>query len=194
MLRSTPERWGPITQSFHWLIAAALVFMVSWGLWMTDLPVGVHKLKAYALHKSVGLTILAVASLRLLWRLGEGRPQLPPMPTWQRRAAHAIHVLLYLLLFALPFTGWLYNSLAGFPLRWFGLLHVPSLHSADEALKPLVRDLHEALAWVLVAAVSLHAAAALKHHFIDRDHTLALMLPGLKRRARSQDPGGPSDA
>ena len=95
------------------------------------------------------------------------------MTVWQRRAALTVHILLYVLLFALPLTGWMYNSLAGFPLRWFDLVHVPALHDSNDALKGLVRDLHETLAWVLVTLVALHAAAALKHHFLDRDQALA---------------------
>ena len=191
-LRSTDVRWGRISQILHWIFFVALAFQVSWGLWMTTLPVGVHKVKVYAFHKSLGLTLLALACLRLTWRLFERRPEMPPMPLWQRRGALTVHVLLYVLLFALPLTGWLYNSLAGFPLRWFDLVHVPALHDSNDALKGLVRDLHETLAWVLVTLVAVHAAAALKHHFLDRDHTLASMLPGLS--PRSPRSGVPPDA
>jgi cytochrome b561 len=191
-LRSSDYRWGAISQTLHWLFVVLLAFQVSWGLWMTTLPLGVHKVKVYAFHKSVGLTLLALACLRLLWRLSERRPELPPMPIWQRRAAHTVHVLIYLLLFALPLSGWLYNSLAGFPLHWFNLVHVPALRGSDDALKGLVRDLHETLAWVLVVLVAMHAAAAIKHHYLDRDHTLASMIPGL--RPKLPRPGVPPDA
>ena len=190
-LRSSGVRWGGISRFLHWLFFVALAFQVSWGLWMTTLPVGVHKIKVYAFHKSLGLTLLALACLRLAWRLIERRPGMPPMPVWQRRAAQTVHVLLYLLLFALPLTGWLYNSLSGFPLRWFELVHVPALTGSNDALKSQVRDLHETLAWVLVTLVALHAAAAIKHHFLDRDHTLASMLPGLSPKPRT---GVPPDA
>jgi len=191
-LRSTRARWGAISQLFHWIFVAGIAFMVCWGLWMTTLPLGVHKVKVYAVHKSVGLTLLALAILRLVWRLFERRPDPARMPAWQHRAATATHVLLYGLLFAMPLTGWLYNSLAGFPLRWFELVHVPSLHAANDGLKGAVRDLHETLAWVLVTLVAMHAAAALKHHFLDRDHTLATMLPGV--HPKSPRPGVPPDA
>jgi cytochrome b561 len=192
-LRSTDVRWGPVTQALHWTFVVLLAFQVSWGLWMTTLPLGVHKVKVYALHKSVGLTLLALACMRVTWRLFfERRPAMPPMPAWQRRAALTVHVLIYLLLFALPLSGWLYNSLAGFPLRWFDTLHVPALHDSDPALKGVVRDLHETLAWVLVTLVALHAAAAIKHHYLDRDHTLASMIPGL--RPKLPRPGVPPDA
>jgi cytochrome b561 len=185
-LRSSAEHWGTISRWFHWGFALALLFMVGLGLYMADLPVGLYKLKVYALHKSIGLTLLALAVLRLLWRLLELRPTLPTMPLWQHRAASSVHVGLYLLMFLIPLSGWLYNSVAGFPLQWFHLVNLPALHGADKALKPLVRDSHEFLAWTLVVAVLLHAGAALKHHFVDRDPTLALMIPFLKPKHASK--------
>lgn len=153
---------------------------------MTELPTGLRKVRIYSLHKSIGLTLLALVVVRLLWRLRERRPELPPMAAWQRRVAGAVHLGLYALMFLIPLSGWLYNSLAGFPLQWFHLFNLPSLHASNPTLKPIGRDLHETLAWVLVALVAGHAAAALKHHFFDRDWTLHLMLPWLRPR----DPGG----
>jgi cytochrome b561 len=180
--RSTLKQWGTASRWLHWAFAVGLAVMVGLGLWMTDLPTGLRKVRYYSLHKSIGLTLLALVVIRLLWRLAERRPELPPMRLWQRRAAELVHFCLYALMFLIPLSGWLYNSLAGFPLQWFHLLNLPSLHAADPALKPIARDLHETLAWVLVALVAGHAAAALKHHFVDRDWTLHLMLPWLRPR------------
>lgn len=181
-LKSTEKGWGPIARLFHWGMLVLFVGILVVGYTMTDLPLGATKLKVYALHKSVGITLLALAVLRLTWRLGERRPRLPPMPSWQARAAGGAHGLLYVLMFAIPLTGWLFNSAAGFPLQWFRLVNLPALTAADPALKALAREAHEALAAILIGVVVLHAVAALKHHFIDRDDTLRLMLPRRKEK------------
>jgi cytochrome b561 len=162
-------------------MALLLLAMVAFGLYMTGLPLGVRKLKLYALHKSFGILVLGLAVLRVLWRLRVTRPPAVPMPAWQSWAAGAAALALYALMFLIPLSGWLFNSAAGFPLRWFGLVNLPHLVAANATLKPLARDLHEALAWTLVVLVALHAAAAVKHHLVDRDHTLYAMLPAVGR-------------
>ena len=176
--RSTATSWGAVARLFHWGMLLLIIGSISVGFYMTDLPLGPNKLKIYALHKSIGLTLLGLAALRLLWRLGERRPVLPPMPAWQQRAAAATHVLLYLLLFVIPMSGWLFNSAAGFPLQWFHLVNLPALTAADPRLKVLAKEVHETGVFALISIVLVHAAAALKHHFVDRDGTLRAMLPG----------------
>lgn len=187
-LQSTPFRWGALARLLHWAMVLGLGYAVGLGLWMTDLPVGIQKIKAYALHKSVGVTLLGIAVVRLLWRLLDDRP-LPPAgtPRWQRRAAGLTHVLLYSAMLLIPLSGWLYNSAAGFPLRWFKVGNLPRLAQPDPALKSLTHDLHVYAAWTLVGLVVLHAAAALKHHFVDRDDTLNAML-GRQPPVRREDP------
>jgi len=176
-VRSTPSRWGAVTRLFHWGMLLLIGAIIPVGIYMTDLPLGPAKLRVYALHKSIGLTLLGLAALRLLWRLGERRPALPPMPAWQGRAAAATHVLLYVLMFVIPLSGWLYNSAAGFPLQWFHLVNLPALAAADPGLKALAKEAHVTGVVTLIAIVALHAAAALKHHFVDHDGTLQAMLP-----------------
>ncbi|MGN6514038.1 MAG: cytochrome b [Lysobacteraceae bacterium] len=176
-LKNPADRWGAVSQSFHWLIVALLLAMAWLGLTMTDLPDTPHKARVYALHKSIGLTILALAALRLLWRLYAGRPREVAMPRWQQRVASLTHAALYVLLFAIPLSGWLINSTSGFPLRWFGLVRVPAIAHRDAALNALAKDVHETLFWTLAAVAVAHAAAALWHHFAQRDATLARMLP-----------------
>lgn len=187
-LQSTPFRWGALARLLHWAMALGLGYAVGLGLWMSDLPVGIQKIKTYALHKSVGITLLGIAVVRMLWRLLDDRPLPPPgTPRWQHRAAGLTHVLLYGLMLLLPLSGWLYNSAAGFPLRWFKLWNLPRLAEPDPALKALAHDLHVYAAWTLVALVVLHAAAALKHHVVDRDDTLNAML-GRQPPVRRKDP------
>src|SRR5690348_9851871 len=183
MLRNTDARWGSVAQAFHWLIAALIVVQGAIGLTMVELGTTPTKVRVFALHKSIGLTVLALVLLRLAWRLTQRAPREVPMPAWQRAAARLSHFLLYVLILALPFSGWLFNSAANFPLEWFGLFHVPSLtRGLDPVLKAFALRAHVVLFWVLFAIVAIHVAAALWHHYRQRDDVLLRMLPSRRRR------------
>ncbi len=162
----------------HWLLALGIVASFGVGIYMVDLPLSPDKLKLYNWHKWAGVTILVLSALRLLWRLGHRPPADPPMPAWQRRAAHATHVLLYMLFFAVPLVGWAFSSAAGFPVVWFGVVPLPDFVPVDKALAAAIKPWHERLAWLMALLVLLHLAAALKHQFIDRDGLIGRMWPG----------------
>jgi cytochrome b561 len=172
-----PARYTPVAIGLHWLLALLIVGAFGVGVYMHELPVSLQRLKLYNWHKWAGITILALSALRLLWRLAHRPPADPPMPAWQRRAAHLTHGALYLLFFAVPLVGWAYSSAAGFPIVWFGVLPLPDFVPADEQLAEALKPWHGRLAWLLAALVVLHVAAALKHHFIDRDGLLDRMRP-----------------
>ncbi len=192
-LKNTPTRWGPVSQALHWLIVLLILGQGTVGLQMGGLDNGPDKLQVYALHKSFGLTIFALALVRLAWRLVAGSPQpVPGTPSWQHRIASLTHVALYALLFALPLSGWVLNSAAGFPLQWFGLFNLPKIAGTDEALHATAEAAHELLFWVLVAFALLHAGAALYHHLFQRDDTLARMLP--RRWTRGSRPQAIEDS
>ena len=176
-LRSTETHWGIASRFLHWVTLLLLLVTVPIGTFMDDLPTGANKVRLFALHKSIGITILGLVVLRVLWRLADRRPLEVPMPMWQSRAARGLQLSLYVLLFAVPLAGWVMNSASGFPLRWFGLVNLPALTSADKGVKALFDDLHAWAAWTLVVLAAGHAVAALKHHFIDKDATLRAMLP-----------------
>lgn len=203
------SRYSGVAIFLHWTIALAIIGMIPLGHWMTDHvsdPAWAGPVfKAYQLHKSIGLTILVLSVLRLLWRLTHRFPPLPAhMPGWEKAAARVSHVLLYVVILVMPITGWLYvsagwNSAMNIPFEvptlWFGLFqwpHLPWVAHAPEAARASVAAtsmaIHERLAWGAVFLVALHAAAALKHHFFDRDSVLASMVPGLRPR-----PGGPQE-
>jgi cytochrome b561 len=171
------DRWGPVSQLLHWTIVVLILVMAYLGLTMTDLHNGPDKIRIYNLHKSIGLTILALVTLRVLWRAWAGAPRALEGPSWQRRAASTGHVGLYVLLFAVPISGWIMNSAAGFPLRWFGLVPIPALAARDHALHETFETVHEVLFWTLIVVALGHAAIAIWHHVFQRDATLARMLP-----------------
>jgi cytochrome b561 len=184
----TREYWGRFSIALHWLTFLMVVGLAIVGLTMGDLSTGRLKLQVFALHKSFGLTVLGITALRILWRLLERRPSLLPGPPWQRAGAVLTHYGLYVLLLLVPFSGWWYNSTAGFPLKWFGLFKLPPLGEFDRALKHQAKETHEFLFWVLAATIAVHAAAALWHHYRVRDRTLSRMLPWMERRdATSQE-------
>ncbi len=173
-------RYSGTAIAVHWLLGIAIVAMFGMGLYMTDLPFSPQRLKLYNWHKWAGVTILVLSALRLLWRLTHRPPALPAhindaMPAWQRVAHHGTHHLMYLLFFAVPLTGWAYSSAAGFPIVWFGVLQLPDLMAVDKEFAQVIKPFHELCAKGLALLVVLHVAAALKHHFIDRDGLLTRM-------------------
>ncbi len=178
MLKNTPERWGSVSQSLHWLVVVLILTMAWLGLTMGDLPNGPDKIQTYALHKSIGITILALVALRLLWRLYAGTPHpVPGSPRWQERIAGFTHFAIYALLFAIPLSGWVLNSAAGFPLQWFHLVNLPYIVEKNHDLHEVAEEAHEIMFWLLALLVVAHAGAALYHHLFQRDGTLARMLP-----------------
>jgi cytochrome b561 len=190
-LKNTADRWGWVSQSLHWLIALLLVVIAVIGLTMGDLPNSPRKVSVYALHKSLGLTVLALAAVRLAWRLYAGTPRhLPGTPTWQRWTASATHAALYALMFAMPLTGWLFNSAAGYALQWFKLFNLPALAAENDNLREVAGELHEAGFWLLLVLVIAHAGAALFHHVFQRDDTLRRMLPRRRRAGVSSGAEG----
>ena len=177
-LKNTTDRWGGISQLLHWIIAILILVMAYLGLTMGELPNGPDKIQTYALHKSIGITILALVALRLLWRLYAGTPHaVPGSPRWQERIASLTHLSIYLLLFAIPISGWVLNSAAGFPLQWFHLVNLPHIVDKSTDLHELAEEAHEIMFWILALLVVAHAGAALYHHLFQRDATLARMLP-----------------
>lgn len=174
---TAPERYTGLAIALHWLLALAIVGAFCVGLYMHELPVSPQKLKLYNWHKWAGISILALSALRLLWRLGHRPPAAPPMPAWQARAAHGVHMLLYVLFFAVPLAGWAYSSAAGFPVVLFGVLPLPDFVPVDKALAEALKPVHKVLALSMGALVLAHVAAALKHHFIDKDGLLLRMRP-----------------
>ena len=167
-------------KALHWGIAVLIFGMLGLGFYMTGLDLSPTKLQLFSWHKWAGVTIFLFVVVRLGWRLRHRPPELPAgMPAWQRKVAAATHVLLYLLMFAVPITGWLMSSAKGFQTVYFGVLPLPDLLVKDADLGDLLQEVHKLLNFSMAALVVAHIGAALKHHFIDRDEVLARMLPFL---------------
>ncbi|PJL20106.1 cytochrome b [Stenotrophomonas maltophilia] len=177
--KNTPAAWGSVSQTLHWLIALLILALGIVGLTMDELPKTPKYFWVYTAHKSIGITVLALVVLRLGWRLYAGAPKpVPGVPSWQERIASATHVLLYVLMFAIPLSGWIYDSASGLrPFRWFGLVEVPKLSGPDLQVVAVSHALHEYGFWLLIAVVLAHAGAAFYHHLFQRDATLSRMLP-----------------
>ncbi|HEX5755941.1 MAG TPA: cytochrome b [Arenimonas sp.] len=175
-IRNDSEHWGAVSLALHWLTFVLIIGLAIVGLVMTELPNSPLKISVYAWHKSFGLTVLGLTLLRLGWRLIGPVPAPVPMPAWQRWAAAGTQGVMYVLLLAIPLSGWLYNSAAGFPLKWFGLFSLPKLSGYNPDLKHFAEETHETLFYLLALVILIHAAAALKHHYLDRDPTLRRML------------------
>lgn len=178
MLKNTTTEYGRIAIALHWLVTVAVIGLFALGLWISDLEYyDAWYQRGPALHKSIGVLLFVVVAFRLAWRWLNPVPR--PEPThaaWERRLAGVAHVLLYALLFATMLAGYLISTADGRPIEVFGLFSVPATLSGIENQEDIAGEIHEILAFILIGLSGLHAAAALKHHFIDRDRTLRRML------------------
>jgi cytochrome b561 len=162
--------------ALHWLVAGFVISAVFMGWTMTDMEISPQKLKLYNYHKWVGVTVLALAVLRIVWKLTHKPPALLPMPRWQQIAAHAGHGVLYVLMLAVPLSGWIYSNAAGYRVVYLGKLPLPNLVERNRELAAQWVEVHGSLAFLLGVLVAVHVLAALKHQFIDKDNTLRRML------------------
>ena len=171
-----PQHYTRTALALHWVVAGVIICAFSLGLVVSDLPFSPQKLKLVAYHKWLGITVLALVALRGIWRLTHRPPALPPMPAWQLIGAKFSHALMYTLMFAIPFSGWLFSSADGYRVVYLGLLPLPNLIAKNKLLADALGDIHATFAWLMLYVLLLHVAAALKHHFLDRDDTLRRML------------------
>lgn len=182
---STPGEPGAMTFAavysrtavvLHWLIALFIAGGFSLGAYMVDLHASPTKVRLFAYHKWIGMTVLGLVVIRSVWRLTHRAPAALPMPRWQHLVARSTHGLLYLLMIVTPLCGWLYTSATGYPVVYLKLWQLPDLVHKNKELADVLGEIHGDLAWALLWLVVLHSAAALKHHFIDHDSTLRRML------------------
>ena len=181
MIGNTREGWGWPARTLHWVVAAMVLGLFAFGLWMTDVPPPGERRFYFAIHASIGITLLALMLVRLFWRAANVEPSQPEgTPAWQRKAAWISHRLLYALTFATALVGWLVSGTFKEPLepKVLGVAPVPQLLEAGSPYNELLGEMHEWLAFALIALVGVHTAAALYHHFVLRDSVLRRMLSG----------------
>ena len=177
----TPNRYTRTAIALHWLTAILLIGLFALGVYMHELPLSPQKLQFYSWHKWAGVSVFLLVLVRLGWRIAHRPPALPEaIAGWQKSAAHGLHFMLYLLMVAIPLSGWLMSSAKGFQTVWFGVLPLPDLIGKDKELGAILQELHSTLNFGLLALVIAHAAAALKHHLLEKDDVLTRMLPFLK--------------
>lgn len=177
-MNASGTRYGVIAIALHWLVALLVFVAFPLGLYAHDLPLSVARLKLINYHKWLGVSVFALAILRVLWRQYRRPPPLPAgMGRLEQAAAVFMHAALYALILAIPVSGWIMSSATGLQTVWFGRIPFPDLVGRDKPLADFMLSMHQALSWSLAMLVLLHVLAALKHHFLARDDVLARMLP-----------------
>ena len=183
---SRTARW------LHWIIALLIIFMLIGGKLMGEIPRDQTSLRVavYGWHKTFGILILILSLARLFWRLGHKPPPLPDlMPAWEKLAAKLTHFAFYLFMIGMPLIGWAVASTSRYPSKIFQVIPLPPLPGLGdlgerrEDMHHLFEDAHEYLAYLGAALILLHVAAALKHHYKDKDDVLARMIPRLQKDA-----------
>lgn len=194
-LRRPAERYTSIAVALHWIIALGIFAMIAIGLTMAHARIApAMRFGLYQLHKSVGITILGLVLARLAWRLTHRPPALPDgMPPLEKHAAEGTHLLLYGLMLGMPLVGWALVSASplNIPTYLYGVIrwpHLPILSTLhDKApVEAVLKQIHAYGAYILIAVVGLHAAAALRHHVVLGDDILRRMIPGLPRFRAAQ--------
>ncbi len=178
-------QYDPVAKTLHWLIGLGIIGMLTLGWIMVGMSNSAQKFSLFQLHKSIGITIMLLAVLRLLWRWRHPPPLLPGhVPRWEKFVAQATHYFLYALMIGMPFIGWVIVSASpmNLPTVLYGYIpwpHLPVLREManKKDISHWAAAAHSYLAWVIAVIVAGHIGAALKHHFIDRDNVLTHMTP-----------------
>jgi cytochrome b561 len=170
-------QYGTTAKVLHWLVVALLLVQYSIGWLMPDIHRGQKPGAAMTFHVSVGTTILVLIFLRFAWRLAHPVAPESSLPPWQRLSSEVVHWLLYVLVLATTFTGWLFASFRGWSMSYFFLAPMPMLASDNAAAGKAIDGLHQAMEWTLLVVIGIHVAAALAHIFVYRDRIMQRMLP-----------------
>ena len=195
MWRSGKDHYGIVAMGFHWTIALAITGLVGLGAWMVGLTYyDPWYNDSLALHKAIGIVVLALAVAKFGWKLADRKPGFgPEVKPYERAGATAMHWVLNALMIVLPITGYLISTSEDAAIDMFGLYDLPALFDVSADARDFAIDIHYYVAYGGIALVALHIGASLKHHFIDRGSTLTRMLVPRSRpeAARGGTPDGP---
>ncbi|MEH6633669.1 MAG: cytochrome b [Halopseudomonas aestusnigri] len=182
MMRNTKDNYGWVSRSLHWLVALAAIGLFGLGLYMVELTYYDANYQTFPhWHKSIGILVAVLMVMRLIWRLLSVIPgTVPGGKAWEHKAASLAHFVLYALPFALFISGYLISTADGRSIFVFDLFEVPALLPPAKGMEDIAGLVHEIIAWSLAGLVVLHALAALKHHFLDKDRTLLRMIKGAR--------------
>jgi len=181
-LRNTLATYGTVARSLHWIIVLGIIAQYFLAEAEESIRTTAAGMSSMDWHMSLGISLLALAFVRVLWRTLDRTPAWPAtMPGYERFLATVVHLALYALLFAVPISGWVLASVEGESLSMFGWFDLPALGaSGSEQREHLVEEVHEVLFNLLLVLALVHVVAALKHHFMDRDNVLRRMFPGMR--------------
>jgi cytochrome b561 len=188
---SMDQRYTRTAMTLHWLIAILLLSQFALGWYVSDIPRGIPARGYFInLHKSCGMLIGVLIVLRLVWRLSHKPPPLPDtIPRWQQRAASASHYLLYVLMLVMPLSGYLGSNFSKHGVNFFNVVKLAPWGADNKLLYTVFNQTHVISSWLLLALVTLHVAAALKHWLVDHDSIFSRMLPRRKHERDSERDG-----
>ncbi len=175
------DHYNKTGKLLHWSIGLTIIGLLALGLFMEQMDYSDQKMQLYRIHKSFGIIVLTLMGVRVLWRIVSTSPaSLKTHKIWEKVLSKIVHIILYVMAFSMPLSGWAMSSSYGYPVSVFGLIKLPALLPKNEVRGEILADLHELGGYALIALIVLHVAGALKHHFIDKDTTLKRMLPFVK--------------
>lgn len=176
-LINTAHAYGVLTRILHWAVALLMITLIALGWWMVGLSYydrWYHD--ALETHKALGMIALLLGGVKVAWYLGSAKVAFAAgVRSWERIVARGVHAAFLVLMVMIPCTGYLISTSAGDGISMFGLFDVPALAARDERVRDLAIELHYYAAYAIGALALLHAGAALKHQFLDKDGTLRRM-------------------
>jgi len=176
VFKNDSQQYGLISKILHWLMALIMLGMIASGLFLDVAPTRELKFQVISLHKSFGVLILYLIGVRILWMAYTKKPNsIKSHAKWEKYLSKIVHLFLYIGMIGMPLSGILMSQSAGYPVGMFGV-GFPTLVEKSEDLNHMTKLIHEYLAYALIIGILMHAAGAIKHHFLDKDETLKRML------------------
>lgn len=176
MSQHDTQNYNSLSRFVHWIMAALILGLVLVGFFMAQMDSAPLKFEIYGWHKSLGITVLLLALIRVAWKFYKKPPaSLSAHKNWEKLLSKTIHIVLYVSLFVMPLSGWVMSSSGGHAVHFFGLFELPQIAAKDKVISGLARSVHYYAALGVVGSVALHVVGALKHHFMDKDVTLTRM-------------------